>query len=980
MTRTIVNFLVYTWLVSATVTGAAELTGNIRGADGAALPGANITVTGGGLERAAGAVSGASGNYVVRGLEAGAYKVSATHIGFRSATHADVQVSASGASLDVTLQVARLDLELSVVSASRRQEKALDAPASISVVEADDIATRSVLTVAGHVRDQPGVDFAQTGLVQGNVVARGFNNIFSGALLTLTDNRIANVPSLRVNVHNFIPMTNEDIERIEVVLGPGAALYGPNSANGVLHIISKSPFDSPGTSATFGGGERGLLKSTFRHAGVVNSKLAYKISAQYYEGEDWNYTDPVEVAARDAALAAGADAQDLLIGKRDFDIQRQSLEARVDFRPTQDLTAIVSYGYNQGDHIELTGLGAGQGQDWASNYIQTRVLFQDWFAQYYHNWSDAQDTYLLRSGAPIKDKSTMDVFQVQHTSQLQDRFHFTYGLDALFTRPQTQGTITGQNENDDDIDEYGAYIQGETALRSDLDLVLALRYDTHNRLDDAEYSPRAALVHKLDKNQSLRLTYNRAFSTPTTNNLYLDLLALEGAFGLDAAFTPLLGFSPKVDVRAQGTYRKGFSEGFTFRRAGDGRPMYRSSFQPLLSGAGLTPGGAGSPVDADGYIALGDPAVTNVQWGIGRSAVLAQFVPVLEALAPGLIAQQLIAAGVDAADAQAAGQAQASVVAAALPSMVPAFLPGLANAMAKLDLQTQGFDPVADAFDVPRAASTITQTLELGYKGIVGRKLVISADLYRSDVEDFVGPLAVETPNVFLDPNVLGAALGTAFQQSLDDPANAAVAPVLAALDQLSIPGVSAANNNGTAADELATIFAAGAAQIPFGTVSPEQAYDPTAVILTYRNFGDVTLYGLDLAVGYYASDNLSFSGSYSFVNDDFFENLGGIDDVALNAPKHKVKVGTKYKLPQYDLRLGARVRYNGEFPMDSGVYVGAVDSYTTVDLSARYELPVGQGLYVLANLDNVLDERYRAFIGAPEVGRMSYLQLGLDF
>jgi outer membrane receptor for ferrienterochelin and colicin len=227
---------------------------------------------------------------------------------------------------------------------------------------------------------------------------------------------------------------------------------------------------------------------------------------------------------------------------------------------------------------------------------------------------------------------------------------------------------------------------------------------------------------------------------------------------------------------------------------------------------------------------------------------------------------------------------------------------------------------------------------------------------------------------------VLGLALGTAFQQSLDDPANAAVAPVLAALDQLSIPGVSAANNNGTAADELATIFAAGAAQIPFGTVSPEQAYDPTAVILTYRNFGDVTLYGLDLAVGYYASDNLSFSGSYSFVNDDFFENLGGIDDVALNAPKHKVKVGTKYKLPQYDLRLGARVRYNGEFPMDSGVYVGAVDSYTTVDLSARYELPVGQGLYVLANLDNVLDERYRAFIGAPEVGRMSYLQLGLDF
>ena len=247
-------------------------------------------------------------------------------------------------------------------------------------------------------------------------------------------------------------------------------------------------------------------------------------------------------------------------------------------------------------------------------------------------------------------------------------------------------------------------------------------------------------------------------------------------------------------------------------------------------------------------------------------------------------------------------------------------------------------------------------------------------------MEDFVGPLAVETPNVFLDQSVLDAALVPAFQQRLDDPANALVAAVLGALDQLPVPGVSEPNNNGTAADELATIFAAGAAQIPFGTVSPEQAYDPTAVILTYRNFGDVTLYGFDLAAGYYATDNLEFSGSYSFVDDNFFENLGGIDDVALNAPKHKVKFGTDYRMPQYGLRLGARVRYNGEFPMDSGVYVGAVDSYTTLDLSARYELPFGEGLYLLTNIDNALDDRHRAFIGAPEVGRLTYLQLGLDF
>ena len=85
-------------------------------------------------------------------------------------------------------------IDQSVVSASRRQEKMLDAPASVSVIDAEDIRTQPVSTVAEHIRDLPAVDFAQTGLAQANVVARGFN-IFSGAMLTLADNRIARVPS-----------------------------------------------------------------------------------------------------------------------------------------------------------------------------------------------------------------------------------------------------------------------------------------------------------------------------------------------------------------------------------------------------------------------------------------------------------------------------------------------------------------------------------------------------------------------------------------------------------------------------------------------------------------------------------------------------------------------------------------------------------------------------------------------------------------
>ena len=940
---------------------AGDLTGRVTDNAGTPLPGANIVVRGSSLSGPKGTVSDASGSYSVRGIAAGTYEIHVTHIGYRVIIRDNVQVAASAGTttLDFSLQPAVIYLEQSVVTASRTQEKALDSPASIAVVDAAEIRDNPVLTVTEHIKDLPGVDFAQTGLVQSNVVARGFNNIFSGALLTLTDNRIARVPSLRLNANNFIPVTNEDIERIELVLGPGSALYGPNSANGVMHVITRSPFTSGGTDVSIGFGERSLRKGSVRHAGMVNANLAYKISAQYYTGTDWKYNDPVEDAARKQEVGDVADAADRTLKARDFDIQRQSVEARLDYRPTEEMTAILSYGYNQGDHIELTGLGAGQALDWSYNYVQTRFIYKDLFAQYFHNWSDAGDTFLLRTGTPVVDKSTLDVFQLQHATELSDKQQFTYGLDALLTRPDTDGTITGNNENDDDVNEVGVYLQSETDLTKQLDLVLALRYDKHNRVDDSVLSPRAALLFKPSSNQTMRLTYNRAFSTPTTNNLYLDLVAQSDPYDIVGNFGHL-GVGP-IDVRTQGTFQED-NEGLTFvRNEETGLPKFRSPFGAL----------AGLP--AATYIDMNDPIFTNVMWNIGRGAVFAsadQFALVLQDR------------GMDEATAQ--GTVDALV--GALPAVIPEQLIGLRNMTMKLNLAKAAADdpnpfdlvPLTDVTDVRLTEPTITQTLEIGYKGIVNRTFVVAVDAYRTETEDFVGPLAIETPNVFLDPNSISESLGPIIEAAAS--ANAVLAGGLQALDGANAPGLISGEANGSGVDELTSAFALGAARIPFGTISPEQAYDPHAVILTYRNFGDVTLYGLDLSVGFYPNDIWSVTGSYSFVDDNFFSNLGGIDDVALNAPQHKFRVGGSYTLPQHNLRLSSRVRYNGSYPMKSGVYEGDVDSHTVVDLKAAYDLPFGENLSLITNIDNVLDNTFRAFIGAPEVGRLAYVQLGVSF
>ena len=960
------KLLLYAFVLWAGVAFGAEgtLSGVVKGPEGESIPGANIVLIGDLLPGGkVGTATDEDGRFRLEGLPAGEYQLSVTHIGYRPLTREGVGIVGGEQELMLTLETGIIFLDQNVVSASRRQEKVLEAPASVAVVEAHEIRNRPALSVVEHVRDLPGVDFSQTGLAQSNVVVRGFNNVFSGTLLTLTDNRIARVPSLRLNAYNFIPVTNDDIERIEVVLGPGSALYGPNSANGVMHIITRSPFNSAGTSAQVGLGERSVRQVSVRHAGAAGDRLGYKVSAQHYTGMDWEYEDPAEVRAR----AANPD-----IPPRNFDIERQSTEARLDYRATDELTAILAAGYNKGNQIELTGLGAGQAQDWVYNYVQLRLLYKNWFAQVFQNRSDAGDstrtarTFTLRDGKPIVDKSKLTAFQLQHSVVLGVRQRFTYGADVLLTRPDTEGTITGGNEDYDQTNEFGAYVQSETALSEMLDVVVALRYDDHNRIPEGEISPRVGLVFKPKETQILRLTYNHAFATPSSNNLYLDIRSSQDPFGIGAAFAPVLGFAPAIDIRAQGTYREDMGGGWTFARSGNGRPQFRSPFAPV---AGMDP--------AD-FIDLGNPVFTNVMWGLGRSGVLSRL---NTPLFMGLATTQI---GVLQELDQATAEAAAQQLLGGLDALVPAQLTGLDNALLMLNLEkvaagdSAPFDPVADVFDVPLTRSTTTETFELGYKGVIGERLVVAADLYHTRIKDFVSPIQVQTPNVFLDPASLAAALGASIGEALAE--NAELAAAVAPLDKMQVPGTLSGNGNGSPVDEIVTLFAGGAASIPFGTVTPEQAYDPTAVMLTYRNFGEISLNGLDVNLAYFPSDQWSLTGSYSYVDQTLFEKVDGLADIALNAPGNKFKLGTSYTLDQPQLTLGAQGRYVGAFRQESGVFVGDVDAYSLLDLNASCLLPFGSNLRLGVDVSNALDTKHRTFIGAPEIGRLVFGQLGVAF
>lgn len=938
-------------------------------------------------------ITNESGTIQLSDLAIGVYTITATANGYTDNVMTNVEISVDETkSVNISLSSDVIELDKVSISASRRKEKVLEAPASVALLDDSQIQDRVAMSVTEHMKSLRAVDVVTSGIGTSYVVVRGFNNVFSGNLLSLVDNRIASVPSLRVNAYTMIPTINEDIEQIEVVSGPGAALYGPNSANGVMHILTRSPFTSQGTTVSIGGGERRILTGSLRHAGVISDMIGYKLTANYTRGDDW-----VEGRAKEDIENVKVDPV--------FDTAYARGEFRLDYSPNDDTTAILSLGGTRASGIELTGIGAGQAKGWLYTYGQTRFIYKDLFAQIFVNMSDAGDTYVLRSGLPTIDYSNQYVGQIQHSYGIGDVQRFTYGLDVLLTRPDTDGTINGVNEDNDNINEIGAYLQSETNILPQLKLLAAGRADRHNHLQDIVLSPRAALSFQPNDDHNIRLTYNRAFNTPGTSNLFLDILSAPDAFMLGANFEPALGFSPNVDIRAQGVPS---DSGFTFKKNENGQPLFRSSFSPLAK------------LEEGSYIPLDDPDFTNVMWNVGRGAILgsfdsglrAKFTPeelpsIIGAQSPEEI-QALVSSlpqeviqllpptfqqpgAISAIPSEQLPQLVAqlfeslppTVVAALAETMVTELTTGLAtiipdkaiglkNVLRSLDPETGTFIDVENVNDVDPLKPTITQTYEVGYKGILLNRLAFSADVYHSRINNFIGPLFVETPNVFLDAASFQESFGAQLTEALSDPKNASLNSALMEFDKKENGG----NENGSPIDEIITTFAS----IPYGTVTPEQAVDPNAVMLTYRNYGDISLNGLDLNFTVFLTPSWSIGGNYSFVSQDIFENVDGIGDIALNAPKNKFGANIQYTNINLGLGVGIRARFVQGFPVRSGVYVGEVESYYTVDLNAGYDIPLGPKPRLSLTVQNLMDHRHQQFVGTPEIGRLAMARLTQTF
>src|SRR6056297_2820996 len=142
---------------------------------------------------------------------------------------------------------------------------------------------------------QKGVDFVRTGVQGTGINIRGFNSAFNSKNLQIEDGRISSLIATGLPLGSFTTITKEDIERVEIILGPNAALYGPNAHNGLVNTITKDPRTSEGLDLVVGAGNQKQFTARGRYAMEVNDNLAFKVWGERTQGEEFDYVDSVYV-------------------------------------------------------------------------------------------------------------------------------------------------------------------------------------------------------------------------------------------------------------------------------------------------------------------------------------------------------------------------------------------------------------------------------------------------------------------------------------------------------------------------------------------------------------------------------------------------------------------------------------------------------------------------------------------------------------
>ncbi len=530
---------------AAALAQTGSVIGTITDSSSQPLHASQVTLTGAGQS----ATTDESGRFAIRDVPAGSYTLEVRRIGHRPRSTPSVVVRPGEETrVDVVLALAPTELAPLVVSASRRPEKVTEAPATITRIDAATIENSAGNSFAPALKGVPGLDYIQMGVTAVAVNARGFNSAFNNRMLLMEDNRIAVLPENGLPVGAFTTIPKVDLEAVEVLVGPGAALYGPDASNGVITLTTKDPRDHPGTTVEISGGTRTFVDVQARQAGVFGGgRFGYKLTGEYQRADDFENRNIY------APIAAGGAPSPEIGADFTTNVGRVG-GALVYYLPSGGRFELTG-GFSQSNALGITNVGRNQLVDWQYRLGQLKFSHPNWFAQVYRTESRSGDTYQLNGFAQnrlrfpaISDDSVkslsdfpaegdLTAAELQNTFELRqlNGTRITWGGQFRHDRVSSdrQWLLDRKTGEDITIDQIGGYAQLEVPVTSWLRVVGAGRYDKHDNYD-AQFSPKAGVVLAPATDQAVRFTFNRAFKSPTvlqTSFFFPDFQPFVGVFG-----------------------------------------------------------------------------------------------------------------------------------------------------------------------------------------------------------------------------------------------------------------------------------------------------------------------------------------------------------------------------------------------------------------------------------------------------------------
>ncbi|MDB9853383.1 TonB-dependent receptor, partial [Flavobacteriaceae bacterium] len=506
-----------------------------------ALYGVNVIIQG----TTTGVITDDDGNFVISSENDLPWTLEISSLGFEGQTYL---VKSENQVIELSLSSGE-SLDEVVISGSRKAEKAINAASAIQVIGAKEIENKSAFNSITLLDDMVGVQIDKHGANRSTVALRDNVDLFTTSTLVMLDYRALNVTGINFFDADVSNLSNIDLERVEVVMGPASALYGPGVGAGVVHYLSKDPFKHPGTTINLqaGGFNKGgsfdmnMYKMDFRHA-VSNDEntFGYKFNLKYGENEDFDYAESTlaqfQSEIKDAATGRVVRNIDGKLQERN---SQRGADATIYYRPSNDLSITTVAGINEvAANILINSTGETRAQQ-RTGFIQTRVQSGNLFMQY--NYSDtsnpSEDKYRgfnYRTGVTSGVESKQTQFQLQYELAFDAiNTDMSIGVENKSAKFNTDTGTFGRYEDDDNYNVYGAYFSTKTKLSDKVNLQLAGRYDKYPQIGESSFAPRVALVYNPSNRHNMRLTFNKAFIAPSALNFYVDLAVqkVPGGYG-----------------------------------------------------------------------------------------------------------------------------------------------------------------------------------------------------------------------------------------------------------------------------------------------------------------------------------------------------------------------------------------------------------------------------------------------------------------